>query len=56
MAARSRLRSFGGMTDIPVRLDHVTKRYGPTVAVDDLSFEIRPGAVHTVDGAWTPSA
>jgi ABC-2 type transport system ATP-binding protein len=33
------------MTDIPVRLDHVTKRYGPTVAVDDLSFEIRPGAV-----------
>jgi ABC-2 type transport system ATP-binding protein len=23
----------------------VTKRYGPTVAVDDLSFEIRPGAV-----------
>jgi len=33
------------MSDIPVRLDHVTKRYGPTVAVDDLSFEICPGAV-----------
>jgi ABC-2 type transport system ATP-binding protein len=33
------------MTQIPVRLDHVTKRYGPTLAVDDLSFEIRPGAV-----------
>src|SRR3954447_172345 len=33
------------MTEIPVRLDHVTKRYGPTVAVDDLSFEIQPGAV-----------
>ena len=33
------------MTEIPVRLDHVTKRYGPTVAVDDLSFEIHPGAV-----------
>jgi len=33
------------MTQIPVRVDHVTKRYGPTVAVDDLSFEIRPGAV-----------
>ena len=33
------------MTQIPVRLDHLTKRYGPTVAVDDLSFEIRPGAV-----------
>jgi ABC-2 type transport system ATP-binding protein len=33
------------MTEIPVRLDHVTKRYGPTVAVHDLSFEIQPGAV-----------
>jgi ABC-2 type transport system ATP-binding protein len=33
------------MTEIPVRLDHVTKRYGPTVAVDDLSFQIQPGAV-----------
>ena len=33
------------MTEIPVRLDHVTKRYGPTVAVDDLSFAIQPGAV-----------
>ena len=33
------------MTEIPVRLDHVTKRYGPTMAVDDLSFEIHPGAV-----------
>jgi ABC-2 type transport system ATP-binding protein len=33
------------MSETPVRLDHVTKRYGPTVAVDDLSFEIRPGAV-----------
>jgi ABC-2 type transport system ATP-binding protein len=33
------------MSAPPVRLHHVTKRYGPTVAVDDLSFEIQPGAV-----------
>jgi ABC-2 type transport system ATP-binding protein len=33
------------MSAAPVRLHHVTKRYGPIVAVDDLSFEIRPGAV-----------
>jgi ABC-2 type transport system ATP-binding protein len=33
------------MSTPPVRLHHVTKRYGPIVAVDDLSFEIRPGAV-----------
>jgi ABC-2 type transport system ATP-binding protein len=29
----------------PVRLDHITKRYGAITAVDGLSFEIRPGAV-----------
>ena len=29
----------------PVRLDRVSKRYGAIVAVDDLSFEIRAGAV-----------
>jgi ABC-2 type transport system ATP-binding protein len=33
------------MSTNPVRLDHVTQRYGPITAVDDLSFEIRPGAV-----------
>jgi ABC-2 type transport system ATP-binding protein len=33
------------MSETPVRIHHVTKRYGPTLAVDDLSFEIRPGAV-----------
>src|SRR3954471_24202148 len=38
-------RSFAAMSTPPVRLHHVTKRYGPIVAVDDLSFEIRPGAV-----------
>jgi len=29
----------------PVRLHHLTKRYGRIAAVDELSFEIRPGAV-----------
>ena len=28
-----------------IELCDVTKRYGPTVAVDDLSFEVRPGEV-----------
>ena len=28
-----------------IELHHVTKRYGHTVAVDDLSFEVRPGEV-----------
>lgn len=26
-------------------VDHISKRYGATVAVDDLSFEVRPGVV-----------
>jgi ABC-2 type transport system ATP-binding protein len=38
-------RSFAAMPSPPIRLEHVTKRYGPITAVDDLSFEIRPGAV-----------
>ncbi|MGB2756987.1 MAG: ABC transporter ATP-binding protein [Acidimicrobiia bacterium] len=28
-----------------IRVEHLTKRFGDTVAVNDLSFEIRPGAV-----------
>jgi ABC-2 type transport system ATP-binding protein len=28
-----------------IRIDHLTKRYGSTIAVDDLSFEVRPGVV-----------
>ena len=39
------LHSLAAMSAPPIRLDHVTKRYGPIAAVDDLSFEIRPGAV-----------
>lgn len=28
-----------------IRIDHLTKRYGDTLAVDDLDFEVRPGVV-----------
>jgi ABC-2 type transport system ATP-binding protein len=35
----------GGRPAAPVRFEHITKHYGPVTAVDDLSFEIRPGAV-----------
>jgi ABC-2 type transport system ATP-binding protein len=28
-----------------IELDHVTKRYGDTVAVDDVTFTIQPGVV-----------
>jgi ABC-2 type transport system ATP-binding protein len=28
-----------------IEIDHVTKRYGPKVAVDDLSFSVEPGIV-----------
>src|SRR3954452_24344609 len=37
--------SFACMPAPPVRLHHLTKRYGRIAAVDELSFEIRPGAV-----------
>jgi len=35
----------GERSPVPVRLHHITKRYGSITAVDDLSFEIRAGAV-----------
>jgi ABC-2 type transport system ATP-binding protein len=28
-----------------IKIDHLTKRYGPTVAVDGLDFEVKPGVV-----------
>lgn len=33
-----------------VSLSHVTKRFGPTLAVDDVSFDIAPGRVHALMG------
>src|SRR3954452_23362726 len=38
---RWQLRSCEGMIDV----EHLSKRYGDTLAVDDLSFQIRPGLV-----------
>src|SRR5580700_7071171 len=46
--ARTRVPA-GGHTMIEVR--DLTKRYGPTVAVDALSFDVRPGAVTGFLGA-----
>src|SRR6476620_960970 len=31
--------------DVTLRVENVTKRYGDFTAVDDLSFEVRPGRV-----------
>ncbi|HVA71227.1 MAG TPA: ATP-binding cassette domain-containing protein [Acidimicrobiales bacterium] len=28
-----------------IKIDHLTKRYGKTLAVDDLDFEVRPGVI-----------
>ena len=28
-----------------IRIQDLTKRYGPVLGVDDLSFEVRPGQV-----------
>ena len=33
------------MTDHPLVIDHVTKRYGARTVVDDLSFTVAPGRV-----------
>ncbi|MEO1136213.1 MAG: ATP-binding cassette domain-containing protein [Pseudomonadota bacterium] len=34
------------MSEIPVQLDNVTKRYGAFTAVDDLSFSVAPGEIY----------
>lgn len=36
--------------DVAVRVDHLTKRYGDTVAVDDVSFEVHRGELFGVLG------
>src|SRR3954464_7577400 len=45
MARGLAARSFDGMQSAPICLDRVTKRYGPTTAVEDLSFQARAGAI-----------
>jgi len=39
-----------GSQAAPVRLEHVTKRFGATAAVDDVSLDIRPGELVTLLG------
>lgn len=38
------------MSDAVLELDHVSKRFGPTVAVQDVSLALRPGEVHCLLG------
>ncbi|HEY6960181.1 MAG TPA: ATP-binding cassette domain-containing protein, partial [Candidatus Limnocylindria bacterium] len=38
------------MPDVHLRLDHVTKRFGETTAVDDVSFEVPRGSFATLLG------
>jgi ABC-type sugar transport system ATPase subunit len=33
-----------------VRASHVSKRFGPTVALDDVSFDVAPGEIHALVG------
>jgi ABC-2 type transport system ATP-binding protein len=45
MANGLAVRSVDGMHSVPIRVDRLTKRYGPVTAVDDLSFQARAGAI-----------
>jgi ABC-2 type transport system ATP-binding protein len=42
---RSTVRSTARTTGHTLEVDHLTKRYGKTTVVDDLSFTVRPGRV-----------
>src|SRR5437667_9391036 len=33
-----------------VALDHITRRFGPVVANDDVSLDLRPGEIHALIG------
>ena len=40
----------GGPLGPVLRAEHVSKRFGGVVALDDVSFDVRPGEVHTLAG------
>lgn len=40
----------GASRDVMLALEHVTKRFGGTVALDDVSFRLRRGTVHALLG------
>ena len=37
-----------------IEVTHLTKHYGPTTGVDDLSFDVRPGMDHVIDDSADP--
>jgi branched-chain amino acid transport system permease protein len=43
--------TFRGLTGAPLLVDHVTKRFGTSTAVDEISVEAQPGRVTAVIGA-----
>ncbi len=49
-AATERKAKKKRSTEVAVRLRHVSKRFGPKIAVDDLSLEIRAGRVYGLIG------
>ena len=42
--------SVGAANDTTLALSHITKRFGNNVALDDVSFALRPGTVHALLG------
>ncbi len=43
-------RRNGDSASALVRMDHISKRFAGTLAVDDLTFDLRPGEVHALLG------
>jgi ABC-type transporter Mla maintaining outer membrane lipid asymmetry ATPase subunit MlaF len=48
--APGRLREGSGMPEVDIRLDRVTKAFGDTIAVDDLSLDIEEGEFFSMLG------
>jgi len=53
-------RYFAGQRDplafpVMITAHSLTKRYGATTAVDDLTFEVQPGVVTTTPESWRSS-
>ena len=42
---RSGFVSAGGLREPMIKVEHITKRYGATVAVNDVSFTVNPGEI-----------
>src|ERR1017187_2151003 len=44
-APRKMQSSVASFEELMLKIDHLTKRYGGTLAVDDLDFDVKPGVV-----------